>query len=73
MHHLMLEARSNRSSRGPTRSDTNQSVQPQKKANSLKFWIYLEERFRVAKTQALISCAVTAQLQKSGFLMTRLI
>ena len=30
----------NRSSGFPTRSDTNQAVQPQKMARGLKFWIY---------------------------------
>ena len=28
----------------PTRYDTNQSVQSQKKVRSLKFWIYVEEK-----------------------------
>ena len=27
----------------PTRSDTNQAVQSQKQARSLKFWVYVEE------------------------------
>ena len=49
----------------PTRSDTNQALPPQKMASGLKFWI-LEVNY-VAKTKALISCAliscaVTAQL-----------
>ena len=39
-----------------TRSDTNRPVQSQKQARSLKF------RIRAAKTRALISYAVTAQL-----------
>ena len=49
----------------PTRSDTNRSVQSQNQARSLKFRVKEEEelhRIRVAKTKALISCAVTAQL-----------
>ena len=47
-----------------TRSDTNQPAQSQKQARSLQFLIYEEEgcTIRVAKTKALISCAVTAQL-----------
>ena len=46
------------------RSDTNQAVQPQKTARSLKFQISEEEglTLRVAKTKALISFAVTAKL-----------
>ena len=48
----------------PTRSNTNQSVQSQKQSRSLEFWICVEEDlyYRVAKTKALISCAVTAKL-----------
>ena len=48
------------------RSDTNCAVQPQKTARSLKFGIKeLKKRdytFRVVKTKALISFAVTAKL-----------
>ena len=46
----------------PNRSDTNQAVQSQKQARSLKFSSYVERRnctIRVAKTKALISFAVT--------------
>ena len=45
----------------PTRSDTNQDVQSQKQARNLKFHIKEKERdctICVAKTKALISCAV---------------
>ena len=35
--------RENRSSVFPTRSDTNRTVQLQKQARSLKFWLYVEE------------------------------
>ena len=48
-----------------TRSDTNQAVQSQKQARSLKFWIKEEEEFYCPcseKTKALISFAVTAKL-----------
>ena len=47
-----------------TRSDTNLSVQSQKKARSLKYQIYVEFMYTIpgAKTKVLISCAVTAQL-----------
>ena len=47
-----------------TRTDTNQPVQSQKKVKSFKFQIHEEEGFTicVAKTKALISCAVTVQL-----------
>ena len=38
-----LRHEKNRSSGFPTRSDTNRSVQPQKMATSLKFWIEEEE------------------------------
>ena len=38
----------------------NRPVQPQKRANSLKFRIYIEER--VANTKALNSCAGTSRL-----------
>ena len=46
------------------RSDTNRPVQAQKQARSLKFWSRVEEElyYRVAKTKALISFAVTAKL-----------
>ena len=69
----------------PTRSDTNRPIQSQGKVRILKFWAEVNKgivrTIRVAKTKALISCAVTAQLicafvfayAKSGFLMTRLI
>ena len=54
----------------PNRSDTNQAVQAQKMARGWNFRIYkVEERYYlcskticVAKTQALISFAVTAKL-----------
>ena len=44
----------------PTRSDTNRSVQPQKMATSLKFGLKKKRdcTIHVAKTKALISCAV---------------
>ena len=59
--------RENRSSGFPTRCCTNWPVQSLKQARSLKFLIdtYYEKRnctIRVAKTKALISYAVTAQL-----------
>ena len=44
----------------PTRSDTNRAVQPQKIIRGLKFRIKeVEGLYDVAKTKALISCAVT--------------
>ena len=53
----------------PTRSDTNRAVQPQKTVRGLKFQDlgsrYVDKRdctIYIAKTKALISCAVTAQL-----------
>ena len=49
----------------PTRSHTNQAVQPYKITRGLKFRIYVKSRdctIYVAKTKSLISCAVTAQL-----------
>ena len=50
----------------PNRSDTNQAVQSQKQARSLKFRIYFKKKrnctIRVAKTKTLISFAVTAKL-----------
>ena len=48
----------------PTRSDTNQAVQPQKMARGLKFGLKKKRDCAIyeAKTMALISCAVTAQL-----------
>ena len=53
-----------------TRSDTNQPVQLEKMARSLKFQIYEERNCTIseAKTKALISCAVTAQLICAFFL-----
>ena len=46
-----------------TRFDTNQAVQPKKIARGLKFPILeVEKLYYVAKTKALISCAVTVQL-----------
>ena len=53
-------AREKRSTGFPTRSGTKRPVQLQKMAISLKFWIYCT--ISLAKTKALISCAVTAQL-----------
>ena len=59
-------------------SDTNQAVQSQHKARSLKRWIYGEEEYSIpmGKIKALISCAVTASaslfshnMQIVGFLM----
>ena len=44
------------------RSDTNQAVQSQKQARSLKFRKKRKCTIRVAKTKALISFAVTAKL-----------
>ena len=46
------------------RSDTNQAVQAQKQARSLEFHIKKKRKctFRVAKTKALISFAVTVKL-----------
>ena len=47
----------------PTRSDTNRSVQSQKQARSLKFWIKKKEcTIHAGKSKALISFAVTAKL-----------
>ena len=48
----------------PTRSDTNRAVQPQKMARDLKFRIKKVEGsyYLLAKTNALISFAVTAKL-----------
>ena len=45
----------------PTRSDTNRAVQLQKMVRGWKFWIKKKRKFaiRVAKTKALISCAVS--------------
>ena len=65
----------------PTKSDTNRAVQLQKMARDLKFRFRKYVLFAYAKTQALISFTVTAQLicvfvlhmQKAGFLMTGLI
>ena len=45
-----------------TRSNTNRTVQPQKMARGLKFRKKRDCTICVAKTKALISCAVTAQL-----------
>ena len=47
------------------RSDTNWLVHPLKKARKMKFWDLVEEELcsiRVAKTKALITCAVTVKL-----------
>ena len=55
----------NRSSVFPTRLDTNRAEQPQKMARGLRFRILKVEGLYysyLAKTKALISCAVTAQL-----------
>ena len=59
-----LRLRENRSLWFLTRSDINRSVQSQKKARILKFWVNVEEKFciYVAKTKELITCAVTAEL-----------
>ena len=46
----------------PIRSDTNQAVQPQKMAWNIGFRKKRDCTLCVAKTKALISCAVTAQL-----------
>ena len=47
----------------PTRSDTNQAVQPQKMARDSKFWFKeVEGLYYAAESKALISCAVIAQL-----------
>ena len=48
----------------PTRSDTNQTVQPQKIVRILKIWIREKREctIEVAKTKALIGFAVTANL-----------
>ena len=70
----------------PTRSNTNQPVQFQKKAKSLKFWNEEEMYYPSNENKAQISCAVADQLcryctadlrlfshrQKSVFLVTRL-
>ena len=44
------------------RSDTNRPVQAQKRARSLKLILVEEELYRLVKTKALISFAVTAKL-----------
>ena len=66
MGHLIRAAsRQNMSSGFPTGSDTNRTVQPQKMTRGFKFRIYEEEvlYYRCsARTKALVSCAVTAQL-----------
>ena len=59
---IIAAKRENQSSGFPTRSDTNQAVQSQKKARCLKFRIYVEEELYYAKTKVLISFAVTAKL-----------
>ena len=48
----------------PTRSDTYRPVQSKEMVRGRKFWIYKveESTIHVAKTQALISFAVTAKL-----------
>ena len=46
----------------PTKSDKNRAVQPKKKARDLKFRFRKYVLFAYAKTQALISFTVTAQL-----------
>ena len=69
-HHLMRE---NRSSGFLTRSDTNQSVQSQKKARSLEFWIYVEEEIYYPCSENIGTVPLFLHRHKSGFLMTRLI
>ena len=64
-HITINEARyeKNLSSWFPTRSDTNRAVQTRKMARGLKYRIKLVEGlYYIAKTNVLISCAVTAQL-----------
>ena len=58
---MSLDAK-NRSSRFPTRSDINGSVQSQKMVKSLKFRKKINFTIRVVKPKALISFAVTANL-----------
>ena len=54
----------NLSSGVSTRSGTNRSVQSQKMARKLKFWIKkVEGLYYVVKTKALISCYRTADLR----------
>ena len=71
-----------RSSGFPTRSHTNQAVQPHNISRDLKF-IFRKLKdctIRLAKPKALISCTVTAQpicvfftdMQKADFLIRRL-
>ena len=66
--------------RFPNRSDTNQAVQSQKQARSLKLWIYEEEELyypcsenkgadQFAVTAKLICVFVFAKMQIVGFLM----
>ena len=64
LYRLLFCARESKHFGFPTRSNRTRPVQSQTKARSLKFQIKVEEGFtiRVAKTEALISCAVTAQL-----------
>ena len=66
-----LRHEKNVSSVFPIRSDTNQAAQPPKMARGFKFRIRKKRActFYVAKTKALISCAVAAQLI-DGFIIT---
>ena len=70
--------------KNPSSGFSNLDVQLQKMARGLKliFWKKRDGAIYVAKTKALIRCAVAAQLicafvfthmQNSGFLMTRLV
>ena len=60
-----------------TRSDTNRSIHPQKKARTMKFGYKLRGNCAkgVAKTKELISCAVTSMLisEKFRFILQQLI
>ena len=59
--------RENRPSGSPTRSDTNRSVESQKKVRILKFQVEVKRNctIRVAKTNALIRFTVTSSLSRS--------
>ena len=61
---MLATSRENLSPGFPTRSDTNRTVQRQKMASCLIFRILEVEdcTIYVAKTKALMSCAVTVQL-----------
>ena len=85
LHTFIIRAasRENLFSGFPTRSATNRGVQPQKMARGLKFRIkeveglffYVEKfmRWSVARSPRNLSAPLFSHMQKTGFLMTRLI